>query len=446
MHLESPPQIADIAARFDGDLVVDAIQAPPEPAERGAYLHWDKLRHLTPESGLPTDLWWLRIKLARIDEFRQLPLRTVAGRPFAYTVPAAAERHLHRIDQRAGGVLGMGTAIPADRDSRRRYLVSSLEEEAIRSSQMEGAMTSRVAAKELLRTGREPQDKGERMIANNYAALRFMLDEPGDSLTPERVLEVHRILAQGTLDDPAGAGRLQPPDEKRVRVFYRDEDDPIHVPPPAEELPERLQALCDFANEGEDEEEFVHPVLRAILVHFVLAYDHPFVDGNGRTARILFFWMMRERGYWLSEYLPISRILGNARRRYTRAFLETETDGGDVTYFLLHQLGVIEQAIVDLDAYLSDKQAERRAGERLLDADEDLNGRQVVLLTHALKHPDHAYTFAGHAHSNRVTHETARSDLGGLAERGLLARRKRGRTYVFEPPADLPERLRESPA
>jgi DeoR/GlpR family transcriptional regulator of sugar metabolism len=55
------------------------------------------------------------------------------------------------------------------------------------------------------------------------------------------------------------------------------------------------------------------------------------------------------------------------------------------------------------------------------------------------------YTFGSHATSHRVTHETARADLSGLDERGLLVRRSRGRGYIFEPIPNLAERLKESP-
>jgi Fic family protein len=283
------------------------------------------------------------------------------------------------------------------------------------------------------------------MIANNYRALNFMREEMGEKLTPETILELHRVLTEGTLDDPRAAGQLQRPGERRVGVFDRDGDEqPIHRPPPAEELPERMEMLCRFANEDDESEQFVPPVVRAILVHFWLAYDHPFLDGNGRTARILFFWMMRARGYWLVEYLPISRLIRNAPAQYARAFLETETDEGDTTYFLIHQLRLLEQAIEDLHIYLQRKIEEQNDVKKMLHATEGLNGRQLALLTHAAKHPDHTYTFGGHARSNRVTHETARADLGSLADRGFLIRRRRGRGYVFEVPADLPDRLRES--
>lgn len=340
----------------------------------------------------------------------------------------------------------MDEVVTSEKRAGRRFLVNSLMEEAIRSSQLEGATTSRVVAKEMLRSGREPRDRSERMILNNYRALEFIRDDMGEVLDPDSVLALHRIVTEGTLDDPSAAGRLQRPSEPRVAVFDRDGGDRIHVPPPAEQLPERMRLMCEFANEGDDGERFVHPVLRAILLHFWLAYDHPFEDGNGRTARILFFWLMKVRGYWLAEYLPISRLIRDAPAQYARAFMETETDGGDTTYFLVHQLDLLARAIGDLHLYLQGKAAEVRDIERLLIGAAYLNGRQLALLTDAVRNPDAAYSFESHAHSHRVSHETARSDLRGLADRGLLSRQRKGHRYVFEPAADLPSRLKESPA
>lgn len=442
MHLQQPPSYADVVAKLGGEGLIEAIDAPAEIVERDRYLHWDKLRHLDPPAGLTSEQWWVRVQIARKDEFRELPLTDPADRAFVYTLPDVVLRRLHRIDQRVAGEIAMDEVVTSERDARQRYLVNSLMEEAIRSSQLEGAMTSRVVAKDLLRSGRPPRDRGERMIANNYRALQFMREEMGDTLTPEKIFEVHRILSEGVLDDPAMAGRMQSVDEPRVRVFDRDDGEAIHVPPPAEQLPRRVQALCDFANEGEDGERFVHPVVRAILLHFWLAYDHPFVDGNGRTARILFFWLMRARGYWLAEYLPISRLLRKAPAQYVRAFMETETDGGDTTYFLIHQLGVIEQAIGDLHVYLQRKIAETHDVESLLRGDDDLNGRQLALLTDAIRRPDAVYSFDSHAASHRVSHETARSDLRALAGRRLLTQRRSGHRYLFSPAPDIDARLR----
>jgi Fic family protein len=443
MFIPHAPLIPDLFRELSPEEVQAAVSAPM-PAD-GRYLHWDKLRHLPTPENLSSKQWWLKTKLARANERRMLPLSDTYGRPFGFTLPDVVLRHLHYVDQRCSGEIGMEKTVTSEKEAEQRFLVNSLMEEAIRSSQLEGATTSRRIAKEMLRSGRPPKDRGEQMIANNYRALQFVREDLSGDLTPEAVLELHQIVTAGTLKNPDAAGRLQQPDEERVAVFDRDDRElPVHRPPPAEELPERMELLCRFANGADDGDQFVHPVVRAILLHFWLAYDHPFEDGNGRTARILFFWAMRKHNYWLAEYLPISGLIRKARAQYDRAFLETETDEGDTTYFLIHQLKVIERAIDELDRYLQRKIAEQSEMKTMLHAIDSLNGRQLVLLTHAAKNPDHTYTFAGHARSNRVTHETARSDLGDLADKGFLIRRRRGRTYVFEVPPDLPERLRES--
>jgi Fic family protein len=446
MYIEPAPTTDDLLAQLGAEDLLGALGASASTSEQDRYLHWDKLRRLPAPNGLTSEQWWLRLKSARQDAMRPLPLTDTAGRPFGYTLPDLILRHLHRIDQRAAGEVSMDEVVTSEREAGRRFIVNSLMEEAIRSSQLEGATTSRVAAKELLRSGRDPRDHSERMIANNYRAIQYV-KEIGGKLTPDAVLELHRIVTEGTLADPEAAGRLQQPDEDRVVVFYRsDEGPPVHVPPPADQLPARLAALCEFANEGDDGERFVHPVIRAILLHFWLAYDHPFEDGNGRTARLLFFWLMHSRGYWLAEYLPISRLIRKAQGQYERAFLETETDGGDTTYFLIHQLQTIDRAIDDLHVYLQRKVAEQHDAEEWLAGFEGLNGRQVALLGHAIRHPEHVYTYDGHAAVNRVTHETARSDLTDLGDRGLLLKRGSARPHRYEPATDLPGRLKESTA
>lgn len=442
MFVTPAPAVADLMKKLGSEGLMAAVAAPADERTRSSYLHWDKLRHLDPPAGLTPELWWLKVKLSRNDEWRRLPLYDRDGLALGYTLPDRVLRSLHRIDQYAGGAIAMKDGVASEREAGERFLVNSMMEEAIRSSQLEGATTSREEAKELLRSERAPRDRSEQMIANNYRALQQM-HEIGPTLSPEKVLELHRVLTEGAIDEPGAAGRLQRPGEERVKVYDRDGGNVVYLPPPAEQLPRRLRLMCEFANGAEDGEPFVHPVLRAVLLHFWLAYDHPFLDGNGRTARVLFFWAMRERGYALAEYLPISRLIREAPGRYGRAFLQTETDGGDTTYFLLQQLDLIERAIGDFDRYIERKAADQRDVRRLLHEVDGINGRQLVLLTHALKHPDHSYTFGGHARSNKVTHETARADLGALAERGLLIRHRRGRAFEFEPAPDLPDRLRD---
>ena len=441
VHVESPPDFESIFSRFQPENIIRALQVVNESPPK-SYLHWDKLRRLDPPEGLNHEEWWAGIKLGRNSLARQLPLRDAEGRPFTYALPDEVLQLLHYADQRCAGEIAMSEVVTADEQARQHYLVNSLMEEAIRSSQLEGATTSRSVAKELLRTGRPPKDRSERMITNNYRALQFLRDSIGPRLTPDAVLELQRILTQGTLENPDAAGRLQRPDEERVGVYDRLDGRLMHAPPPADELPGRLAALCAFANADDDPDTFIHPVVRAILLHFWLAYDHPFEDGNGRTARALFYWSMRTQGYWLVEYLSISRILRDAPSKYSRAFLLTETDDGDTTYFILFQLEVMKRAVEELHRYLARKASEIREFERLIKRSDVFNHRQLALLGDAVRNPDHGYTFRSHASSHGVTHETARSDLTLLHERGLLIRRRQGRQYLFTPAAQLADRLR----
>jgi Fic family protein len=415
------------------------------PTIEGKYRHWDILRHLNPPDGLSSEEWWLALKLARTPLYQTLPLRDRNGGAFRYALPGAALRLLHEIDRDATGRIGAAGKM-AGTQTGVAYLIRSLVEEPIASSQLEGAATTRDVAKDMIRQGRQPRTPGERMILNNHLAMQFIRQAKGEQLTPAFVLEIHRVLTHDTFDNPEASGRYRHPNLPDEEICVVDETGNIlHRPPHASELPARMQALCDFAN-AIDDEPFVHPVIRAIVLHLWLAYDHPFVDGNGRTARALFYWSMASQGYWLMEYVAISRILKGAPGKYARAFLYTETDENDATYFILNQLGVVRRAINDLHGYLERKVAETRDTERLIRNSPvlraRLNHRQLALLTHALSHGGAGYTIASHRGSHAVTYQTARTDLLGLAELGFLEQGKVGQAFVFHAPGDLRDRLK----
>jgi Fic family protein len=433
------PEFHDLIAEMATEQMRRVLSGDIKPNQDGKYLHWDEVRFRTPPEGLNHREWWLGIKYARASMSHPLPLKDADGRTFTYSMPDPVLERLHKIDQRASGRIQISELVtnPSTRD---RYVVSSLMEEAITSSQLEGATTSRLVAREMIASGRAPRDKSERMILNNYYAMDFVRQNQREQITPELIRELHTLVTDKTLDDPTAAGRLQLPGEKRVQVIS-PEGEVLHTPPPADQLPERMEALCKFAN-GEEQEGFLHPVIRAVIVHFWLAYDHPFSDGNGRTARALFYWSMLRDGYWLAEFLTISRILTNAPSQYARSFMYTETDAGDTTYFILYNLRVIIRAIQELHEYLQRKMAEVKKIERLIKNKTEFNRRQLDLLGHALRNPGAMYTVESHRSSHNVTKQTARTDLQKLEQRELLARGVLGKAYYYVSPEDLPERLR----
>jgi Fic family protein len=413
------------------------------PTVNGAYHHWDRIRHMTPPENLSPEDWWIGIKFAREATYRATPILDRDGRPFRYALVDPLLEATSKVDRDASGRIEIGDEV-TNPENRDRYLISSLIEEAASSSILEGAATTVQRAREMIRSGQEPRNKGERMILNNYIAMRRIQELADEEMTPQTIFELHRILTEETLKDPGAAGRLRRPGVPEDDVVVMDPRDgtTLHVPPDASELPDRFTRMCAFANE-EGSEIYFHPVLRAILLHFWLAYDHPFTDGNGRTARALFYWSMLRQGYWLTSFVSISSILRKAPSRYAHSFLYSETDGNDVTYFVLDQLDVLRRAIDALHDYLARKTREIRAVERLLRPSAGMNHRQIALLGHAIRHPGGRYTYESHQSSHEVVYQTARTDLLDLERRGLLVKRKIGPRFVFRPVPDLVDRLRK---
>ena len=437
---ESPPSYPEILASLDDEGRKRVFLTP----FADEYRHWEELKYRSPPEGMSREEWWCGLKLRRLAGMKVVPLLDREGKPFRFSVPDLIARQLHEVDLGAGGRIGVPEPV-TNPETRDQYLFRSLMEEAITSSQLEGAVTTREVAKEMLRSGRKPRDKSERMILNNFLTMRRIRELRNQPLTPDLVFELHRMVTENTLDKPDAAGRFRRTDE--LITVEDDTGEIMHLPPAAEELAGRMESMCRFANGepmGEDE-SFVHPAIRAMILHFWLAYDHPFVDGNGRTARALFYWAMLRADYWLFEYISISDILRQAPARYYRAFLHTETDENDLTYFLLHQSDVIRKAIAKLHDYISRRTRDFRESQTLLRYWRNLNHRQQSLLGHALRHPGAAYTVEGHQRSHDTAYDTARKDLLSLVDLRLLEQHKSGKKMVFYPSPKLEEMLRRGP-
>lgn len=438
-----PPPLDDIQAEVleNPELLVKLLNEVPSLGTMPDYLPWDKIRFKTPPAGLTHKQWWYGLKTARRMMRRPLPLLDKHGQNFAYALPDKVLKMTEEISRRASGQIAMAEQVtnPATRD---RYIVTSLIEEAITSSQLEGAVTSRQVAKEMIRSGRPPRNKSEQMILNNYAAMRFVGSLRSEELTPDLVCRIHEIVTEETLDYPEQAGAIQSDPDPAARVaIYGDNEQVIHRPPPVETLPKRLRDLCRFAN-GRNDKVYVPPVLRALTIHFMVGYDHYFEDGNGRTARALFYWSMLREGYWLTEFLTISRILRGAPSQYARSFILTEQDDSDLTYFFIYHLDIVRRAIDELDAYLDRKVREIRETKLLLASTPgEYNYRQLALLELALKDPSSYFTVLSHGTSHNVSPETARQDLTYLTKRGLLRCRREGKKFVWYPVENLTEKI-----
>lgn len=417
----------------------------------GRYLHWDEVRRRPTPETLSTEQYWAGLKLARLRQaIVSQDLRAQDGSSFTFNTPGIIQRELHWIDQHAGGEVG-GYPEIVNQDTQEKHLLKSLTDEAYSSAVLEGAVATRSAAQQMITKRLEPKTVDEQMILNNYRAMQFIRTIKDDPMTPETVKEIHRIITDKTLDRPEMAGALRQLEDD-IAIYDDSDGTQLHIPPPANELPERLEALCQTANWNDSPENgnlFVHPIVNAITLHFMLAYDHPFIDGNGRTARALFYWSMARNGYWLTEFTSISAVIRNSPAQYYRAFLYTETDENDLTYFLINQLDVIHKAVSELFTYLDQKAGELIEAQHILEDsffNQVLNRRQKIAIKKLVEKPSKLYTIQDYQHEHSVSYLTARKDLLELVDHKLLVKTRSGRSYVFTGTKNLLQKIRGSEA
>lgn len=376
------------------------------------YLYWSDVKYRMPEGMTDIELW------RKVKSVRNLTdVKVWAQNNIHFSLTNAMQRLCHEFDMNFGGSWGASKIFPDDKTAQELYLISSIMEEAIASSQMEGAATTREAAKEMLRKKISPRDKSQRMILNNYNTINFIRDHAKESLTPAFIMQIHGMMTENALDVPDAAGRLRRDDENIV-IGNGITGKIVHTPPSAECLNDFLNSLCAFFND-EDTEIFIHPIIKAITIHFLVGYYHPFADGNGRTARALFYWYMMKSNYWLVQYLSISRIIKGSKKSYEKAFLYSEADGNDIGYFVQYNLDVLLKSFDALSRYIKRKNNEKKKAERLLHLG-NITARQSEILSLCIENPDIVLVSTDIVGKFGVTPNTAKSDLRKLTEKGYL--------------------------
>jgi Fic family protein len=254
------------------------------------------------------------------------------------------------------------------------------------------------------------------MILNNYRTIQHIREIKEKTLTPERLTEIQKLMTSDTLDNPADEGRFRDNDD--VRVIDVVDGEIMHQPPNVSQLPKLIEELCQFVNDDE-ERMFIHPIIKASIIHFLIGFIHPFVDGNGRTARALFYWYMLKKGYWLTEYLSISSIILKAKTQYANAFLLTETDENDLSYFIQFKIKTMKLAYAGLQKYLQRKIEEKKAATTFLTIG-GINERQALLLQELTMEADKVLRVVELENRFGVSNQTARNDLKALKSLGLL--------------------------
>ncbi|WP_341216044.1 Fic family protein [uncultured Wocania sp.] len=391
------------------------------------YLYWDKIKYLKDDfikvfnekihSVNEKEILWYITKFKRraINKLGFLigNIKSDYSITYYYNVNEHLQQKLHYLDFNFGAGLQKEKLL-SDID-KQSYLNNALMEESIFSSMIEGATTTRIKAKEMLRKNKKPKNKSEQMILNNYKTIQYISEHQDENISVEKLYELHRLVTENTLEaENVGVFR----NTNEVHVMNEITGEIVHTPPNFEELDALMQSFCDFFNNN-PKEDFIHPIVKASILHFLIGYIHPFVDGNGRTARAIFYWYLLKNGYWLTEYLSISRVIMKTKVQYEKAYLYTEIDDMDVTYFIHYQVKVLMRAFEELKTYVAKKKKEQSKLSKYLKLD-GINERQAIILQKIEDDSNRFFTVKEIENTFNVTNQTARTDIEELVEREFL--------------------------
>ncbi len=374
------------------------------------YYYWDRIKYQKTKLS-PVELW----SVVKFSRMAKRSIITFGDTMFCYAITDYIQRVLHEFDMNIGGYMGATSVVP-EKD-KTRYLVSSIMEEAISSSQMEGANTTRKRAKEMLRKEQKPNNKSEQMIVNNYLTIKHIVANKNDELTPESLLYLHQLVSNKTLDKKEDEGAFRSSND--IYIVNHVNSEVVHTPPDHQKIERFIKDLCFFFN-NVDENDFVHPLIKGIIIHFMIGWIHPFTDGNGRTARALFYWYLLKKGYWLTEYMSVSKIIQTSKAQYEKAYLYTEEDENDLSYFITYNLQVMEKAFEALKNYIQSKQQENLQIAHFVKIP-FVNERQAQILKAIYDNAEIVFNTKEIQNRFTVSDYTARTDLNGLVDLGYLA-------------------------
>ena len=375
------------------------------------YLSRQEIIHRLPVS-ISIQQFWPELEKERRKRSQELPLLAQNGKPFWFVLTGGIEKQCDAIAELARRDIAFtGPEFDA-------LFQDAVVDEAVYSSVIEGAFTSREQAVDFIRQNKQPRNKSEQMVKNNYDALTYVLEHLEDEISEETILQIAQIVTRS-------AAEVQVNGYRDGAVYVTGREGVVYTPPQADAVPEMMRLLVAFIQKSE-----LHPLLKACIAHFYFVYIHPFGDGNGRTARALSYMMLLQSGYDFFRYFSISGIVAEERGKYYRSMRNVEDSDGDMTYFIDAYSGMLARTVEQMEHHLKYHVI---AGQKLKELEQNgtLNERQLKGAKWLLESSGSNVTVEIWRKKYKVVTETARRDLLALCDAGLLVRELDGRKAVF---------------
>ena len=371
------------------------------------YLFWDKVKYHKYLDKSPKFIW-AAVTVSRNINYSNIKF---GKNIFKYNLTAQIQELLYKFDINFKKLYE--TEQSQLNDTKEQLIRNTFMNEAIASSQIEGAVTTRRIAKNLLRKNIKPKNKSEQMILNNYNTIKYIVKNKNEEISNTNLLEIHKLITNNTLENNEQEGAYRTNNE--IHIVDVIDGEITHTPPAYQEIPEILNELFIFFNN----ENYIHPIIKASIIHFMIGFTHPFADGNGRTARALFYWFLLKNKYKLIEYLSISELINQSKTQYAKAFIYTEIDNFDLTYFINFNIKIIEKSFNKLIDYI--EKIKREKYEILkFNKIENINNRQATIISWINIDAFKNINVKEVETRLNVSNQSARTDLQGLVSSGFL--------------------------
>lgn len=212
------------------------------------------------------------------------------------------------------------------------YGIKSAEDEIVATSAIESIDFSRDSVRRILK-GMAPNDEQENRILGIKHGLEFIADTD-NKITEENIYKLYMMTVGDFLsdDDKLSGGNLY-----RHDTVYIVGDRVEHSGLDYKKVPQFMRSLVAFINADDD----TNDLIKAAIIHFYIAFVHPYFDGNGRIARLVHLWFLVQKGYQSALFIPFSSKIEKSRKAYYDAYTAIEENKAysgkiDVTPFILY--------------------------------------------------------------------------------------------------------------
>lgn len=252
--------------------------------------------------------------------YKPLPLKDFNGKDLVY------------LDSVAQVQLSAAKVLLTPQSSSQIYGRKAMEDEILSTFTIEQIDTSRDSVRKIL-AGYAPTSESENRIYGMKKGLEFIGD-PRNTISEENIHHLYELTISPFL---AADDQLLPGHRYRHDSVYIVGDKVEHTGLPWQMLPVYMSDLVNFIHQ----EFAMNDLLKAVLIHFYIAYLHPWFDGNGRMARLLHLWYLVQQRYSSALFVPLSEYVEKSRRAYYNAYTLAERNAQisgvmDVTPFLVY--------------------------------------------------------------------------------------------------------------